>query len=112
MTRELSVDGDQRHEKAGAEVAIHQQQNPGREQHTEREKPQNRGDEPGQTVSGMRIMVMPLARISSVVVIKFSAPISAPMQKIAMLIIHKSAPSPSPGPADCRALSGEIGRAH
>ena len=28
------------------------------------------------------------------------------MQKIAMLVIHKSAPSPSPGPADGSALSG------
>src|SRR5216683_1647827 len=58
------------------------------------------------TVSGMRIMVMPLARISSVVVIKFSAPINAPRQKIAMLVIHRSAPNPSPGPADGSALSG------
>src|SRR2546425_914830 len=56
--------------------------------------------------SGLRILVMPLARISSVVVMKFRAPISAPMQKIAMLIIHRSAPRPSPGPADCNALSG------
>src|ERR1700676_172146 len=59
-----------------------------------------------QQVSGMRIMVMPLARISSVVVIKLSALINAPMQKSAMLITHKSAPSPSPGPAEGSALSG------
>ena len=58
------------------------------------------------TVSGMRISDMPLARRSRVVVIKFSAPISEAMQKMAMLVIHKSAPSPSPGPADCTALSG------
>src|SRR5580658_2182956 len=58
------------------------------------------------TVSGMRIMVMPLARISSVVVRKFRAPISDAKQKIAILVIHKSAPSPSPGPACCTALSG------
>src|ERR1039458_7842275 len=58
------------------------------------------------TVNGMRIMVMPLARMSSVVVRKFSAPISDAKQKIAMLVIHRSAPSPSPGPADCTALSG------
>ena len=54
----------------------------------------------------MRIMVMPLARRSRVVVMKFSAPISEATQKIAMLVIHKSAPSPSPGPADCSALNG------
>ncbi len=54
----------------------------------------------------MRIKVMPFARMSSVVVMKFSAPISAPMQKIAMLMIHRSAPKPSPGPADGSALSG------
>src|SRR5215468_856599 len=59
-----------------------------------------------QHVSDMRINIMPLARMSSVVVMKFSAPISAPMQKIAMLIIHRSAPKPSPGPADGNALNG------
>src|SRR5271154_5040465 len=58
------------------------------------------------TVSGMRIKVMPLARKSSVVVMKFNAPISDAKQKMAMLVIHRSAPSPSPGPADCTALSG------
>src|SRR5260370_1816370 len=58
------------------------------------------------TVNVMRIIVMPLARMSSVVVKKFNAPISDAKQKIAMLVIHKSAPSPSPGPADCSALSG------
>src|SRR6202044_4255027 len=58
------------------------------------------------TVGGMRINVMPLARRSCVVVIKFSAPINDAMQKIAMLVIHKSAPSCSPGPADGRALRG------
>ena len=40
------------------------------------------------------------------VVIKFNAPISEAMQKIAMLVIHKSAPSCSPGPAFGNALSG------
>ena len=47
----------------------------------------------------MRIRVMPLARRSSMVVMKFSAPISDATQKIAMLMIHRSAPSCSPGPA-------------
>src|SRR6516162_8554369 len=59
-----------------------------------------------QHVSGMRIKVMPFARMSRVVVMKFSAPINAPMQKIAILIIQRSAPRPSPGPADGSALSG------
>ncbi len=59
-----------------------------------------------QHVSGMRIMDMPLARISSVVVMKFSALINAPRQKSAMLITHMSAPGPSPGPAVGTALSG------
>ena len=59
-----------------------------------------------QQVSGMRIKVMPFARMSSVVVMKFSAPINAPRQKIAMLMIHRSAPKPSPGPAEGSALSG------
>ena len=51
-------------------------------------------------------MVMPLARRSNVVVMKFKAPISEAMQKIAMLVIHKSAPNCSPGPALGSALSG------
>src|SRR6266404_3302000 len=59
-----------------------------------------------QHVSGIRIMDMPLARISSVVVMKFSALINAPTQNRAMLMTHKSAPGPSPGPADGSALSG------
>ena len=40
------------------------------------------------------------------VVMKFSAPISDAIQKIAMLVIHKSAPSCSPGPELVNALSG------
>ena len=59
-----------------------------------------------QQVSGMRISDIPLARISRVVVIKFKALINAPMQNRAMLVTHRSAPNPSPGPADWRALSG------
>src|SRR5882724_10709769 len=58
------------------------------------------------TVSGMRIIDMPLARRSSVVVMKFNAPISDAAQKIAMLVIHRSAPNPSPGPVDWTALNG------
>jgi hypothetical protein len=37
---------------------------------------------------------------------KFSAPISDAIQKIAMLVIHKSAPSCSPGPLELSALRG------
>src|SRR5579862_9128874 len=59
-----------------------------------------------QQVSGIRIIVMPLARRSSVVVRKFNAPIRDAIQKIAMLVTHRSAPSPSPGPADWMALNG------
>ena len=51
---------------------------------------------------------MPLARRSSVVVMKFSAPISDAMQKIAMLVIHRSAPSPSPGPATATRSAADI----
>ena len=51
-------------------------------------------------------MVIPLARRSKVVVMKFKAPISEAMQKIAMLVIHRSAPNCSPGPALGRALRG------
>jgi len=59
-----------------------------------------------QQVSGMRIMLIPLARMSSVVVMKLRAPISDAIQKIAMLVIQRSAPRPSPGPEDCSALMG------
>src|SRR5713101_4825093 len=59
-----------------------------------------------QQVSAMRIMDMPLTRISSVVVMKFSALINAPMQNNAMLMTHMSAPGPSPGPAVGTALNG------
>src|SRR5215470_5334300 len=59
-----------------------------------------------QTVNGMRISDMPFARRSSVVVMKFSAPINDAAQKIAMLVIQRSAPKPSPGPLDWTALSG------
>ena len=58
------------------------------------------------TVSGIRIRVMPLARRSSVVVMKFKAPINEAAQKMAMLVIQRSAPNPSPGPVDWTALSG------
>ena len=44
------------------------------------------------TVNGIRIIVIPLARRSSVVVMKLRAPISDARQKMAMLVIHKSAP--------------------
>ncbi len=59
-----------------------------------------------QQVSGIRIIDIPLARMSRVVVMKFSAPISEAAQKRAMLVIQRSAPSPSPGPELGTALSG------
>ncbi len=59
-----------------------------------------------QTVRGMRINVMPLARRSKVVVMKFSAPINEATQNSAMLVTHKSAPSCSPGPEFGSALNG------
>ena len=46
VTRELAVDGDQRHEEAGAEVAIHEQENATREKNAEREQAQDSRDEP------------------------------------------------------------------
>ena len=53
------------------------------------------------TVSGMRPSVIPLARRSTVVVMKFSAPNSDAMQKIARPITHSVWPAPSPGPVIC-----------
>jgi hypothetical protein len=52
-----------------------------------------------QQVSGIRIRDMPRVRMFKSVVMKFSAPKSEAMQKIAMLVIHKVAPAPCPGPA-------------
>ena len=50
------------------------------------------------TVSGMRISVIPGARKSIVVAMKFTAPRSDATQKIKMLTIHSVCPIPSPGP--------------
>ncbi len=47
MPRELAVDGNERHEKAGAKVAVHQQENPGREQHAKRQQAEDRSHKPG-----------------------------------------------------------------
>src|SRR5712691_9438843 len=47
MACELAVDGDQRNKKAGAEVAVHQQQDSAGEQHSKREQAEDGRDEPG-----------------------------------------------------------------
>src|ERR1700722_8346335 len=58
-------------------------------------------------VNGSRIMLMPLVRMSSVVVMKFSEPSNWPTQKIPMEAAHRSVPQPSPGPpTEPTALSG------
>ena len=60
-----------------------------------------------QVVYGMRARVMPLARKSKVVAMKFKAPSSEPMQNIPMEITHSTCPVPRPGPAsDPIALNG------
>src|SRR5215470_5860168 len=60
-----------------------------------------------QVQSGMRISVMPLARRSSVVAIKFSAPKSEAMQNSAIETPQQLAPHSMPGPASLpMALSG------
>ena len=60
-----------------------------------------------QTVSGMRISVMPGARMSIVVEMKFTELSSDAKQKIKMLTIHIVWPIPSPGPVTSpRPLSG------
>ena len=58
-----------------------------------------------QQVSGIRIMVRPLARRSSVVTMKFSAPSSEAMQKTAIDASHRSWPMPG-SVASGKALSG------
>src|SRR2546421_12991872 len=56
---------------------------------------------------GMRIRVMPLARKSSVVAMKLSAPSRDPTQKMAIEIPQRFIPQPLPGPPSVPlALSG------
>src|SRR5579862_1223077 len=52
-----------------------------------------------QLVSGKRHRLMPLVRMSKVVVMKFNEPSNWPMQKIAMDDAHSTSPMPCPGPA-------------
>ena len=46
VTHDLAVYDHQRYVKAGTQVAVKQQQNPGREQHSKGQQAENRGDEP------------------------------------------------------------------
>src|SRR5277367_2394442 len=48
---------------------------------------------------GMRISVMPLARKSKVVAMKFSDPSNCPIQNMPMEMTQRFCPHPSPGPA-------------
>src|SRR3984957_4816600 len=60
-----------------------------------------------QALSGSRISDMPLVRMSSVVVMKFSDPSNCPTQKIAIELAHSTTPMPCPGPPTAPiALSG------
>src|SRR5271155_5016082 len=60
-----------------------------------------------QVQMGMRMKVMPLARRSMVVAMKFNAPSSEPAQNRAMEMAHRFCPQPRPGPAsEPTALSG------
>src|SRR5437868_6043540 len=60
-----------------------------------------------QVLKGRRHRLIPLVRMSSVVVIKFKEPSNWPMQKIAIDAAQRTTPVPSPGPAtDPSALSG------
>src|SRR5438309_180096 len=60
-----------------------------------------------QALKGIRQRLIPLVRISSVVVMKFNAPSNWPMQKRAIEVAQRTTPVPSPGPAtDPTALRG------
>src|SRR5258706_10355656 len=60
-----------------------------------------------QAVRGRRMRLIPLARRSSVVGIKFNAPNNWPMQNRAIESAQRTTPSPCPGPAaEPTALSG------
>src|SRR5579872_43281 len=52
-----------------------------------------------QALSGSRIMLMPLVRMSSVVVMKFREPNNCPTQKMPIEAAHRTTPNPWPGPA-------------
>ena len=59
------------------------------------------------TVSGSRIRLIPLVLKSSVVTMKFRAPMSEAAQKMNKLITQRFSPMPCPGPAiSPRALKG------
>src|ERR1700751_4821131 len=60
-----------------------------------------------QVVIGNRHRLMPLVRMSSVVVMKFNDPSNCPTQKIPIDVAHNTTPVPSPGPPTApTALSG------
>ena len=60
-----------------------------------------------QVLKGSRHRLMPLVRMSRVVVMKFNEPSNWPMQKIPMDAAQRTTPMPSPGPAtDPSALRG------
>src|SRR5712692_1494272 len=52
MSGELTVNGAQRQKEAGADVAVHEQKNASREQHSKRQQTQDGGDEPRPTRQG------------------------------------------------------------
>src|ERR1700730_17828297 len=58
-------------------------------------------------LSGIRHRLLPLVRMSSVVVMKFNEPSNWPTQKIASEVAHRTTPRPCPGPAtEPTALNG------
>src|SRR5581483_11073880 len=60
-----------------------------------------------QALNGSRHRLMPLHRMSSVVVMKFRDPSNCPTQKIAIPAAHSTWPVPCPGPATApTALNG------
>src|SRR6266404_5328520 len=60
-----------------------------------------------QTLNGIRQRLIPLVRISSVVVMKFNDPSNCPIQKRVIETAQSTTPVPSPGPAmDPTALRG------
>ena len=89
-------------EEARSRHAIEQQQQARGKQDPERQQPEDRRYQPCPHRQRHASQAsFPLARRSTVVVMKFRAPSSDAMQKIARPITHKVCPAPSPGPVIC-----------
>src|SRR5581483_11371936 len=107
VLHEVSADAQSTgHEEACAQVAVHEQQDARGQQHTKSQQSQDSRNEPSPTGQGHSHHGHALGAKIEDSGNEIQRPISEAAQKIAILVIHRSAPSPSPGPAPGNALKG------